>query len=80
MFKRQSRKPLFPLAVEDLRVAFLFSILLIPACGREKTVNRPMVETVGGKTFNTPQPNYFPLRLAIAGFTVIPMNPNGRKK
>ena len=61
MFKRQSRKPLFPLAVEDLRVAFLFSILLISACGGEKTVNRPMVETVGGKTFNTPQPNYFPL-------------------
>ncbi len=61
MFRDQSFKPLTFLPWKIRGLAFFLVILLISGCGGEETANRPMIETVEGETFNTSQPNYFPL-------------------
>ena len=74
MFRHQSFKPLTFLTVENQGLAFFLVILLISGCGGEETPNRPMIETVEGDTFNTSQPNYFPLTV---GNRWVYRNPDG---
>ena len=68
-FNRQS-----PLMNSAKGVAILFNVLLMVGCGGGETPNRPIIETVEGDTFNTSQPNYFPLTV---GNRWVYRNPDG---
>ena len=68
---------LFPLRSRVRGVAFLFSILLISGCGGEESVDKPMVESVGGEKpiydvpISTP---YYPMTV---GSRWVYRNPDG---
>ena len=68
---------LFPLRSRVRGVAFLFSILLISGCGGEESVDKPMVESVGGEKpiYDVPISSpYYPMTL---GSRWVYRNPDG---
>ena len=73
MFKCQYFKSIGPLTSMTAGVGFLI-VSLFFGCGGEESVNKPIVETVGDKNFDSTSSNYFPLTV---GSRWVYRNPDG---